>query len=29
VAPNASGRITEDDIAGIIASFKPVPILER
>jgi hypothetical protein len=29
VAPNASGRVTQDDIAGIIASFKPVPILER
>jgi hypothetical protein len=29
VAPNASGKITQDDIAGIIASFKPVPILDR
>jgi hypothetical protein len=29
VAPNASGRIAQDDIAAIIASFKPVPILER
>jgi len=29
VAPNSSAKITQDDIAGIIASFKPVPILER
>ena len=29
VTPNASGKITQNDIAGIIASFKPVPILER
>ena len=29
VAPNAKGHVTQDDIAGIIASFKPVPILER
>lgn len=29
VAPNASGKVTQNDIAGIIASFKPVPILER
>jgi hypothetical protein len=29
VAPNASGHVTQDDIAGIVASFKSVPILER
>lgn len=29
VAPNSSAKITQDDIAGIVASFKPVPILER
>jgi hypothetical protein len=29
VAPDSSAKITQDDIAGIIASFKPVPILER
>lgn len=29
VAPGSNGRITQDDIAGIVASFKPVPILER
>ena len=29
VAPGSTARITQDDIAGIIASFKPVPILER
>jgi len=28
-APNSSSKITQDDIAGIVASFKPVPILER
>jgi hypothetical protein len=29
VAPNSGAHITQDDIAGIVTSFKPVPILER
>jgi hypothetical protein len=29
VAPGSNARITQDDIAGIVGSFKPVPILER
>jgi hypothetical protein len=29
VAPGSNGHITQDDIASIVASFKPVPILER
>jgi hypothetical protein len=29
VAPGSNAHITQDDIAGIVASFKPVPILER
>ncbi|MGA8142684.1 MAG: hypothetical protein WB987_02215 [Candidatus Acidiferrales bacterium] len=29
VAAGSNAKITQDDIAGIVASFKPVPILER
>jgi len=29
VAPNSGAHITQDDIADIVASFKPIPILER
>jgi hypothetical protein len=28
-APDSSAKITQDDIAGIVASLKPIPILER